>query len=451
MPSNLLNIDKVPVVDNHCHAGMFEMLAGLDEGLSLADMREISLQAVLQSAFPVDQYEAISEALKSEDQELTDKLDARYGFKKIVADLALFSSRSNLYEILQEQAYRDIYGPDKDGQDLEQTLMHSRKAGLVQTYMDMMDRSGISMAFNNTYLLDPGRWPMQRFRWIPHLDTFIFPLWGEKYLTCGGATEAYGHYVFRHPEREMIQHLEHSGLKEIPQDFTDYLSWVHTTLDRLKNEGAVAMKLLMAYFRTLDTDAVTTFEAEESFNKSIQGDLAEVKKIEDFMVRDLIRYCGMIELPIQIHVGQGGPGPGLMLSHSRPMLLQSLFEHPELKNAKIVLLHGGYPFTRECGSLAAQYWNTYLDLSSLTIATSGWLERQLLDWLEIVPASKILFGTDAWTPELFWVGIRNGRRVLASSLEKMIQSGFYKTREAMEIAQAILYRNACRVYNISID
>ena len=75
---------------------------------------------------------------------------------------------------------------------------------------------------------------MQRFRWIPHLDTFIFPLWGEKYLTCGGATEAYGHYVFRHPEREMVQHLGRSGLKEIPEDFTDYLSWVHATLDRLE-------------------------------------------------------------------------------------------------------------------------------------------------------------------------------------------------------------------------
>ena len=148
MPAKSLNLEEIPVIDNHCHAGMFEMLAGLDEGLSLADMRQIPLHAALQSAFPVKDYQAICSALQSEDEEHIAKLDAQYGFKKIVADLAVFPSRSNLYEILQEQAYRQIYGTAKDEQELEQSLMQTRRAGLIQTYIDMLDQSGIFMAFN---------------------------------------------------------------------------------------------------------------------------------------------------------------------------------------------------------------------------------------------------------------------------------------------------------------
>jgi len=204
---------------------------------------------------------------------------------------------------------------------------------------------------------------MKRFRWIPHLDPFVFPLWGERFLTRGGATEDYGHYVFRHPDREMLQHLSNSGLKEIPHRFSDYLTWVHETLDRLNNGGVAALKLLRAYFRTLETDEVSPSEAEESFRKAIQGDLEGAKKFEDFMVRDLIHYCGKLDLPVQIHVGQGGPGPGLLLANSRPMLLQGIFEHPELRKTKIVLLHGGSPYAQECGSLACAYRNVYIDIS----------------------------------------------------------------------------------------
>jgi len=66
-----------------------------------------------------------------------------------------------------------------------------------------------------------------------------------------------------------------------------------------------------------------------------------------------------------------------------------------------------------------------------------------------MPDSKILFGTDGWTPELFWVGIKNGRRVLRNSLERMIRAGFYDVAEASEIAHSILYRNSCGVYKLS--
>ena len=95
-----------------------------------------------------------AKSLQSDDEKHIEKLDARLGFKKIVAALSLFPSKTNLYEILQEQAYQDIYGPAKDAEELESSLMKSRKTGLVQAYIEMMDRSGISMAFNNTYLLD---------------------------------------------------------------------------------------------------------------------------------------------------------------------------------------------------------------------------------------------------------------------------------------------------------
>jgi hypothetical protein len=450
MPDCLLDLDDIHVVDNHCHAGLFEMVLGLQEGLSLNDMRQISPLSALQSTFPPHEYRAIQEVLESQDQKRIEALDSQLGFRRVLSDFDLFISRTNLYEILQEQAFQEVYGPAGSTEELERRVQAERNTGLVQTYVNMMDRSRVAMALNNTYIFDQSQWPMERFRWIPHLDTFVFPLWGERYLTRGGSTEDYGHYVFRHPDREMVQHLRKSGLKEIPRRFSDYLTWVHEIVVGLKNEGVAALKLLMAYFRTLETDEVDASDAGPCFEKAIQGDLSGVKGFEDFMVRDLIRYCGTLDLPVQIHVGQGGPGPGLLLGDSRPMLLQNIFEHPELRKTKIVLLHGGSPFTQECGSLVSQYRNTYLDISTLTIIKSYSLEDHLIYWLETIPASKILFGTDAWTPELFWVGARNGRKTLARCLERMVRAGFYRETEAMEIAHAILYQNACRVYGLSI-
>ncbi len=448
MAESMPDLNDIPVIDNHCHAGMLEMTYDLAESPNLHEMRNMFSQMRLQSALTRHEYHLIQESIKLKDEEKTEDLYSQFGYRNILSQHPNFTTKTSFIEVFQEKAYLNIYGPVKNDEELETRIREQRKLGFVQSYVDILDKCEISIALTNIHKFALSKWPKKRFRWLPHLDTFIFPFGGEQFLRRGGSTEDYGSYIFRHPEREIVQHLRNSGLKEIPRDFSDYLTWVRETLSRLRNEGAAAMKLLMAYFRTLKTEDVNIFAAEESYKKGLQGDIKSTRNFEDFMVRELICYCGELDLPVQIHVGDQGPGPGLILNHSHPIFLQSILEHPKLRKTRIVLLHGGFPYTKECGRLVYRYWNVYLDLSWISMNTSFFFENQLINWMEWIPTSKILFGSDAWTPEMFWVGIINMKKILRDSLNKMIKAGFYNVTEALEIAHSILYRNSCRVYNL---
>jgi hypothetical protein len=414
-------------------------------------MKRGPLHSKLQSALTPEDYRKIKPALESGNEEKLSEMNSQFNFSEIISDHNELTSRIDLFQLLQEKAYRDIYGAAISEVELEQRIDTQRKIGLVESYIDIFDRCGIAMALTNIHKFNSNQWPKERFRWLPHLDTFIFPFGGDHFLRRGGSSEDYGSYIFTHPDREMIQHLRQSGLDQIPQDFSDYLIWVHEIMNRLKNSGVAAMKLLMAYFRTLETDDVEILEAERSFDRGLQGDIEATRAFEDFMVRELIRYCGVLDLPVQIHVGRGGPGPGALLTESQPEFLHPIFEHPELRKTKIIVLHGCSPYTQACGALASQHINVYIDISALTMCSYHFLVNQLVYWLEEMPASKLLFGSDAWTPEMFWVAVKNMKKALGNSLEKMIDAGFYDASEATKIAKAIFYGNASKVYNLHIQ
>ncbi len=77
-----------------------------------------------------------------------------------------------------------------------------------------------------------------------------------------------------------------------------------------------------------------------------------------------------------------------------PLLLEPLFNDPRLRKTNFVLLHGGWPYVREIGSLL-QKPNVYLDISSQDLIVSPHTEaRWLREWLEMQP-QKVLFGTGA--------------------------------------------------------
>ncbi len=151
MSEQMPSIENIPIIDNHCHPGSIEDAEGLNKALSLRDIREISLQAYLQTAYSPDEYNLIKEALKLPDKEKIETLDSKFGFKKLLSDYAHFTSRTNLYEILHEQAFQDIYWPTESDRELEKRIEEQRKLGLVQSYIDILDRSGISIALHNTY------------------------------------------------------------------------------------------------------------------------------------------------------------------------------------------------------------------------------------------------------------------------------------------------------------
>jgi hypothetical protein len=144
-------------------------------------------------------------------------------------------------------------------------------------------------------------------------------------------------------------------------------------------------------------------------------------------------------LPVQVHTGFGDAD--LVLPLADPGLLKPIIERYD--TTPFVLLHC-YPFVREAGWLAHVYPNVFFDLS-LTIPHVSRPGAALAEALELAPASKLLYASDAArTPELFLLAATWWRDTLASVLPELLED----PADAEAAARLILRDNARTLYGL---
>jgi uncharacterized protein len=306
----------------------------------------------------------------------------------------------------------------------------------------VLDRARIETAFVNTDRLGPGQAP-PRFRWIASADDLTLPI---------GSGQA-----------RVKALLAAVGLDSLPPTLAQYQSAVITpSLQRWKTAGAVAIKLVMAYYRPLNVAVVPLTDADRSYARGVGGaalTTEEQRALQDHLVQLLCVEAGRLNLPVQIHTGIGA-NPYFEVSGSRPALLEPLLNAPALRQTRIVLVHGGWPYDAETGVLLIKP-NVYADFSAQTfLRSTRALSHTLRAWLEWYP-EKVLFGTDAYddgpagagTPlagweEKIWLATRTAREALALALTGMIDDGQITRARAIEIARLVLRGNAERVYGV---
>ena len=137
------------------------------------------------------------------------------------------------------------------------------------------------------------------------------------------------------------------------------------------------------------------------------------------------------------------------LAHNDPSLLQALFGQARPSATRVVLLHGGYPYVGQAAALAWTYPHVYLDFSVLPSLFTLPLARWLEEWLELLPRDKLLFGSDASAPELYYTAAVNGRRQLGRALSNLIATGGLSRAEAMQVAECVCFKNAEALYALS--
>jgi len=170
------------------------------------------------------------------------------------------------------------------------------------------------------------------------------------------------------------------------------------------------------------------------------------KAFIDFIVPLALDVAARHGIPVQFHTGLGDPDMDLRLGN--PLHLRPLLEDPRRRKAPIVLLHAGYPFVREAGYLASVYPRVFVDLGLaipfLSVEGMRNLVRQLM---ELAPTTKLLFSSDArMIPELYYLGAKWGRKVLADVLDEAIRDSDLTAREAETVAERVLNGNARRLY-----
>jgi hypothetical protein len=173
------------------------------------------------------------------------------------------------------------------------------------------------------------------------------------------------------------------------------------------------------------------------------------KPLNDWVVLTALEAAAAQQLPVQFHTGFGDPD--LDLRYANPLHMRPLFENPAFQPVAFVLLHASYPFTRQAGYLAAMYPNVYVDLGlAIPLLSVAGMRGVVRAFLELTPLSKVIFSTDAHViPELFYLGALWGRRVLAHELDEAVHHGDLTADGAKAAAEAILRRNAIRLYGLA--
>jgi uncharacterized protein len=307
-----------------------------------------------------------------------------------------------------------------------------------------LDRSGIDVAFVNATSLGRGQ-TSPRFRWVPYGDGLLFPF---------PAADFAGNIIQR--RRGEV------GLDTPPATLNEYVAIVNSRLREWRANGAVGVKIAVAYYRSLDFAAVAEADARRVYERYVQdGDvaprdyrLADYRLLQDYLFRYLAREAGAAGLPVHIHTGEGA-GPVFPNAGSNPLLLEPVLNDFSLSKTTFVLVHGGFPFDRVVSALL-QKPNVYADVSGQTFFRSRHdLSETLRLWLWAFP-EKVLFGTDAFTmtalrgwEEMTWLATRSGREALALALTQMIGVGDITRARAEEVARMVLRDNAIRLYGLT--
>jgi len=340
------------------------------------------------------------------------------------------------------EAWRDLYGYRHH----DMTMDHAREALKAKLRIMkekgtdypswVLDQAGIDIILVNMPSLGPGQ-NAPRFLWVPQADGFLFPFASE--------------------EERINWFRKEVGLDSLPTSLNEYMDTIRKRLVQWKKAGAVAIKFAIAYVRPLDFAQVSDEEANRVFEHyRLDGKLSanEYKTLQDFLFRFMAREAGREGLIVHIHTGIGAE-PYFNVSGSNPMLLETMFNDPTLRQTNFVIVHGGWPFEREAGVMLIKP-NVYADFSAQTfLRSTEALSDVLRGWLEWYP-EKILFGTDSYpddTPlanweEKLWLATRTSREALALALTRMMKGDKITRQRAEELARMVLRDNAAKLYGL---
>jgi predicted TIM-barrel fold metal-dependent hydrolase len=308
----------------------------------------------------------------------------------------------------------------------------------------VLDQVGIETMLANRVALGPGLAP-PRFLWVPFDDALMFPLDNRSLAAKNSDRKAF----FEDEDRLLARYLKDCGYAKPPASLSEYLQKVvDPTLERQKRGGAVAVKFEAAYLRSLDFDDVPHAEADAAYTSG-----RPYKKLQDFLFRHIAAECGRLGIAVHIHVAWGAGGY-FGIAGTNPLLLESAFNDPRLHGTNFVLLHGGWPFTREITALLTKP-NVYTDFSAQTLLNYPRAVAQVLrEWLELAP-EKVLFGTDAYPysdesgwEQSAWVATSGGRQALGLALTGMLNDGEITRDRAFELAHLVLHDNAAKLYHL---
>lgn len=352
-------------------------------------------------------------------------------------------------------AAKSLFGyPYPDLSSEHEAWLAKRKAELQNQqgrgYFDgILDRLNVETSLANRPAM-PDYLDPARFRWVFFVDSFLFPF-DNSGLAARNPDEA----AYMPLQDKMLRRwMKQDGLTALPPDLKGYLAFVTRVLQQNQQHGGIAMKFEAAYLRSLHFGEPPRAVAEGVYAKYRSGGVRESKEytdFQDFIFRYLICEGGRLHLPVHFHTSVGA-GDYFSLANGNVLNLENVLRDPRYLQTTFVLLHGGYPYSRQAIWLAAMK-NVYLDTSGTVLTLYPEEFKRLLRlWLETFP-EKITYGSDAFpynaalgAEESYWLAVQSSREALAEALAEMVDEREISEPEALHFAHMYLHDTAAGLY-----
>jgi hypothetical protein len=229
----------------------------------------------------------------------------------------------------------------------------------------------------------------------------------------------------------------------------DYLRVVDWSFERYAAQ-AVAVKCAWAYQRPLAM-AVPDTPPRREFERLRAGtaQLAERRRVEDFLLQRCIDLATDAGLPVKLHLGYlagvGSPAFPHVYDHVRDVV-GVVQANPA---TTFVMMHTAWPQQEQLLALARHQPNVMIDLCWSWIATPLQTEDFLARALTTLSASKLLcFGGDYNVAEHVVGHATIARRGLCRALESLVDDGWLEPDAAERLVPVLMHGNAERVFPV---
>lgn len=225
----------------------------------------------------------------------------------------------------------------------------------------------------------------------------------------------------------------------------EILDAVDALLESAAARGAVGVKTVVAYRTGLAVDPDVGLDAAE---QSLLGALPirrRGKAFRDLLFRRLLGRCADLGLPLQVHTGFGDSE--LRLGEANPMLLDEVLRTPEGEAARVVLLHGGFPWHEEVAYLASVRAHVWAEFSLSNLFSPATTADRLLRLLDLAPTGRITVGSDGHgLPETHWFALgilRDAWSVIRERLNTVVRVSWLE-----DVERNIFGDNARSLYRL---
>jgi hypothetical protein len=216
--------------------------------------------------------------------------------------------------------------------------------------------------------------------------------------------------------------------------FDDYLAFLAHLVDTLGERSQLALKNALAYDRDLRFDEPDDAVARNAWGKP-DPPAEERKAFGDLVVDRLCALAGERDIPVQMHLGTA------LVRGSHPLNAAGLVErHP---GTRFLLMHLGYPWSRDLLGMAFAYRNIWLDLTWSFLLSPSHFKLALHEAIEILAdETRLMLGGDAWHVEESYGALTLARRLIAEVLQEKVADGYLDEQAARRLARRILHENA---------